>query len=143
MGTAGPLALARELLDDGSGEPFFVLNRWALAESGRRSTDIRHCHPRRPAPLPTRAHSSHSPIHPLPPSPPPHPPTPPLPPPPSDVVCEYPLQDFLEFHKERGGEATILVTKVRPAARLGTLGRPGRPGGTRLTGAAALPRAAA
>jgi len=29
MGTAGPLALARELLDDGSGQPFFVLNRWA------------------------------------------------------------------------------------------------------------------
>ena len=29
MGTAGPLALAREILDDGSGEPFFVLNRHA------------------------------------------------------------------------------------------------------------------
>lgn len=29
MGTAGPLALARELLDDGSGQPFFVLNRCA------------------------------------------------------------------------------------------------------------------
>lgn len=27
MGTAGPLALARDLLDDGSGKPFFVLNR--------------------------------------------------------------------------------------------------------------------
>jgi hypothetical protein len=26
MGTAGPLALARDLLDDGSGTPFFVLN---------------------------------------------------------------------------------------------------------------------
>jgi mannose-1-phosphate guanylyltransferase len=26
MGTAGPLALARDLLDDGSGKPFFVLN---------------------------------------------------------------------------------------------------------------------
>jgi len=26
MGTAGPLALARHLLDDGSGKPFFVLN---------------------------------------------------------------------------------------------------------------------
>jgi hypothetical protein len=29
MGTAGPLALAKELLDDGSGQPFFVLNRCA------------------------------------------------------------------------------------------------------------------
>ena len=28
MGTAGPLALARALLDDGSGKPFFVLNRY-------------------------------------------------------------------------------------------------------------------
>lgn len=26
LGTAGPLALAKEILDDGSGEPFFVLN---------------------------------------------------------------------------------------------------------------------
>lgn len=29
MGTAGPLALAKELLDDGSGQPFFVLNRYS------------------------------------------------------------------------------------------------------------------
>lgn len=26
LGTAGPLALAKELLDDGSGDPFFVFN---------------------------------------------------------------------------------------------------------------------
>lgn len=33
MGTAGPLGLARELLDDGSGEPFFVLNRcWSACQ---------------------------------------------------------------------------------------------------------------
>lgn len=56
MGTAGPLALARELLDDGSGQPFFVLN--------------------------------------------------------SDVVCEYPLKEMLEFHRARNAESTILVTKV-------------------------------
>ncbi len=29
MGTAGPLALASEILNDGSGDPFFVLNRSA------------------------------------------------------------------------------------------------------------------
>lgn len=28
MGTAGPLALAKEILCDGTGDPFFVLNRW-------------------------------------------------------------------------------------------------------------------
>ena len=27
MGTAGPLGLARHILDEGTGEPFFVLNR--------------------------------------------------------------------------------------------------------------------
>ena len=27
MGTAGPLALAQDILDDGTDEPFFVLNR--------------------------------------------------------------------------------------------------------------------
>lgn len=27
MGTAGPLAIARDILEDGSGDPFFVLNR--------------------------------------------------------------------------------------------------------------------
>jgi mannose-1-phosphate guanylyltransferase len=32
MGTAGPLALAREILDDKSGEPFFVLNSDIISE---------------------------------------------------------------------------------------------------------------
>lgn len=57
LGTAGPLALARDKLVDGSGEPFFVLN--------------------------------------------------------SDVISEYPLKEMLEFHKTHGGEASIMVTKVR------------------------------
>ncbi|CAD7694979.1 unnamed protein product [Ostreobium quekettii] len=65
MGTAGPLALARELLDDGSGEPFFVLN--------------------------------------------------------SDVICEFPLNDLLEFHKSRGGEGTLLVTQVEDPSRYGVV----------------------
>lgn len=56
LGTAGPLALARDILRDDSGEPFFVLN--------------------------------------------------------SDVICEYPLKELIEFHKSHGGEASIMVTKV-------------------------------
>lgn len=32
MGTAGPLALARDMLDDGSGEPFFVLNSDVISD---------------------------------------------------------------------------------------------------------------
>ena len=39
MGTAGPLALARNHLDDGENKPFFVLNRWgaqaAVVGTGR------------------------------------------------------------------------------------------------------------
>ena len=62
MGTAGPLALARAILDDGSGDPFFVLN--------------------------------------------------------SDVISEYPLTEMVEFHKSRGGECTIMVTKVRVTEQL-------------------------
>ncbi|CAD7698612.1 unnamed protein product [Ostreobium quekettii] len=65
MGTAGPLALARDLLDDGSNEHFFVLN--------------------------------------------------------SDVICEFPLNDLLEFHKSRGGEGTLLVTKVEDPSRYGVV----------------------
>ena len=49
---AGPLALARHLLEDGD-EPFFVLN--------------------------------------------------------SDVTCEYPFQQMLDFHKAHGKEGTIVV----------------------------------
>jgi mannose-1-phosphate guanylyltransferase len=32
LGTAGPLALARDMLVDGSGEPFFVLNSDVISE---------------------------------------------------------------------------------------------------------------
>lgn len=56
LGTAGPLALARDKLADKSGDPFFVLN--------------------------------------------------------SDVICEYPLCEMIEFHKTHGGEASLMVTKV-------------------------------
>ena len=56
LGTAGPLSLAKDILDDGSGEPFFVLN--------------------------------------------------------SDVICMYPLSDMWAFHKRKGAEATLLVTKA-------------------------------
>lgn len=65
MGTAGPLALARDLLDDGSGDPFFVLN--------------------------------------------------------SDVICEYPLTEMLEFHKANKAEGTLLVTKVEDPSKYGVV----------------------
>ncbi|CAN6442856.1 unnamed protein product [Victoria cruziana] len=65
LGTAGPLALAREKLIDESGDPFFVLN--------------------------------------------------------SDVICEYPLKEMIEFHKSHGGEASIMVTKVDEPSKYGVV----------------------
>lgn len=64
LGTAGPLALARDILgkDD---EPFFVLN--------------------------------------------------------SDVICEFPFQDLINFHNAHGGEGTILVTKVDEPSKYGVV----------------------
>jgi mannose-1-phosphate guanylyltransferase len=63
LGTAGPLALARELLDDG--DPFFVFN--------------------------------------------------------SDVICEYRLQEFLDFHKAHGAEGTLMVTRVDEPSKYGVV----------------------
>jgi len=63
LGTAGPLALARDLLNDG--DPFFVLN--------------------------------------------------------SDVICEFPLKDLLDFHRAHGKEGTIMVTKVAEPSKYGVV----------------------
>lgn len=65
MGTAGPLGLARAILDDGSGDPFFVLN--------------------------------------------------------SDVICEFPLAEMLAFHRAKGAEGTILVTRVSDPSKYGVV----------------------
>ncbi|XP_059800518.1 mannose-1-phosphate guanyltransferase beta isoform X2 [Hypanus sabinus] len=64
LGTAGPLALARELFADSS-EPFFVLN--------------------------------------------------------SDVICDFPFQEMVRFHKHHGKEGTIVVTKVEEPSKYGVV----------------------
>jgi len=64
LGTAGPLALAREILSQ-DGEPFFVLN--------------------------------------------------------SDVICAFPFKELVEFHKNHGGEGTIIVTKVEEPSKYGVV----------------------
>jgi len=63
LGTAGPLALAREHLE--GDEPFFVLN--------------------------------------------------------SDVICDFPFKNMLEFHKSHGAEGTLLVTKVEEPSKYGVV----------------------
>ena len=64
LGTAGPLALARHVLDKDS-EPFFVLN--------------------------------------------------------SDVICDFPFERMIQFHKAHGKEGTILVTKVEEPSKYGVI----------------------
>jgi len=65
MGTAGPLALARDVLTSDNNDLFFVLN--------------------------------------------------------SDVICEYPLQELVEYHKNHGKEGTIMVTKVEDPSKYGVV----------------------
>ncbi|KAK1901207.1 Mannose-1-phosphate guanyltransferase beta [Dissostichus eleginoides] len=64
LGTAGPLALARELLNIDN-EPFFVLN--------------------------------------------------------SDVICDFPFKDLLQFHSNHGKEGTIVVTRVEEPSKYGVV----------------------
>jgi len=64
LGTAGPLALARDILGKDN-TPFFVLN--------------------------------------------------------SDVICDFPFDDFLAFHRAHGKEGTILVTKVEDPSKYGVV----------------------
>jgi len=39
----------------------------------------------------------------------------------SDVICEYPFGDLLEFHKAHGHEGTIMVFKVDEPSRFGVV----------------------
>lgn len=64
LGTAGPLALAKDILKEGR-EPFFVLN--------------------------------------------------------SDISCEFPFRDMIDYHKKHGKEGTIVVTKVEEPSRFGVV----------------------
>lgn len=67
LGTAGPLALAANLLrgDNGEDETFFVLN--------------------------------------------------------SDVICEFPFQRLLDFHKSHGAEGTLATTPVQDPSKYGVI----------------------
>ncbi|KAH8171064.1 nucleotidyl transferase domain-containing protein [Sarocladium implicatum] len=39
----------------------------------------------------------------------------------SDVICDYPLTDLLEFHRSHGNEGTIVVTKVEEPSKYGVV----------------------
>jgi mannose-1-phosphate guanylyltransferase len=98
MGTAGPLGLAREILDDGSGDPFFVLNRCEGAETPQTRCNACKCITWQHVAQPLQLHDHQLTLAYLCAC--------------SDVICEFPLKEMLAFHKERGAEGTLLVTKV-------------------------------
>jgi len=64
LGTAGPLALAKDILGS-SDDPFFVLN--------------------------------------------------------SDVICDFPFKEMVDFHKAHGKEGTIVVTRVEEPSKYGVV----------------------
>lgn len=39
----------------------------------------------------------------------------------SDVICHYPLDKMVEFHKSHGGEGTIMVTEVKDPSKYGVV----------------------
>lgn len=39
----------------------------------------------------------------------------------SDVICEYPLEKLVEFHKNHGKQGTIVVTKVEDPSKYGVV----------------------
>lgn len=39
----------------------------------------------------------------------------------SDVICEFPFAELLEFHKKHGKEGTIMVTKVEEPSKYGVV----------------------
>jgi mannose-1-phosphate guanylyltransferase len=39
----------------------------------------------------------------------------------SDVICNYPLDKLIEFHKSHGKEGTIMVTEVSDPSKYGVV----------------------
>lgn len=39
----------------------------------------------------------------------------------SDVICDFPLEKMLKFHRSHGGEGTILVTQVKDPSKYGVV----------------------
>jgi len=39
----------------------------------------------------------------------------------SDIICEYPVHDMLEFHNNHGGEITMMITSVEDPSKYGVV----------------------
>lgn len=96
MGTAGPLALARDKLIDAKRSPFFVLN--ADGEPVTPITCLRHPSGFQAAARSlTNARLAFA------------------------VTCTYPLKDLMDYHVKHKAEATIFVTKVEEPSKYGVV----------------------
>jgi mannose-1-phosphate guanylyltransferase len=39
----------------------------------------------------------------------------------ADIICEYPIEKMIAFHKKHGRDGTILVTTVKDPSRYGVI----------------------
>ena len=39
----------------------------------------------------------------------------------SDIICDYPLDKLIEYHKSHGKEGTLMVTEVQDPSRFGVI----------------------
>ena len=39
----------------------------------------------------------------------------------ADIICDYPLDKMVEFHKSHGKQGTIVVTEVEEPSRYGVI----------------------
>lgn len=39
----------------------------------------------------------------------------------SDIICEYPLENLLEFHKAHGKECSLMITSVEDPSKYGVV----------------------
>ena len=39
----------------------------------------------------------------------------------SDIICEFPLEEMIEFHRSHGKEATMMVTQVEDPSKYGVV----------------------
>lgn len=86
LGTAGPLALAREqLLNEGQNNTTTTANGTGKQDSNNNGNDV-----------PFFVLNS-------------------------DIICDYPFQKMIEFHKSHGAEGTIVVTRVEEPSKYGVV----------------------
>lgn len=39
----------------------------------------------------------------------------------SDIICDFPIKEMIEYHKSHGGEGTLMVTEVEDPTKYGVI----------------------